>query len=71
MITKALIIADPWIGYRGHWAVFWRVRDPIELPQDQRLLISAVQTIKGGWRKDAPPRGPELVATPSIIEFSL
>lgn len=56
---------------RGHWAVFWHVRDLIELPQDQRLPIAAVQTIKGGWRKDAPPRGPELVATPSNIEFPL
>lgn len=56
---------------QGYWAVFWHVRDLIDLPQSQRLPISAVQTIKGGWRKDAPPRGPELVATPSTIEFPL
>jgi hypothetical protein len=56
---------------QGFWAVFWHVRDLFELPKDQRLPISALQTIKGGWRKDAPPRGPELVATPSTIEFPL
>lgn len=54
---------------RGHWAVFWHVRDLFELPQDQQMPISALQTFKGGWRKDAPPRGPELVAAPSAIEF--
>ena len=56
---------------RGHWAVFWHVRDLRELPPSQRLPISAILTIKGGWRKSAPPRGPELVATPSTIEFPL
>jgi hypothetical protein len=30
---------------------------------------SAIQTAKGGWRKDKPPRGPELVAMPSTINF--
>jgi hypothetical protein len=56
---------------QGYWAVFWHVRDLIALPQGQRMPISAIQTIKGGWRKDAPPRGPELVATPTTIEFPL
>ena len=37
----------------------------------QRLPISAIQTVKGGWRKTAPPRGPELVATPSTLEVPL
>lgn len=41
-----------------------------DVPAGQRLPISAVQTIKGGWRKTAPPRGPELVATPSTLELS-
>lgn len=54
---------------KGHWAVFWHVKDLIELPHSQRLPISAVQTVKGGWRKDKPPRGPELVAMPSTINF--
>ncbi|SFP37201.1 hypothetical protein SAMN05216330_10719 [Bradyrhizobium sp. Ghvi] len=56
---------------RGHWAVFWHVRDLHELPATQRLPISAIQTVKGGWRKSAPPRGPELVATPSTLELLL
>jgi hypothetical protein len=55
----------------GHWAVFWHVRDLIELPAAQRLPISAIQTVKGGWRKNAPPHGPELVAMPSTFEFPL
>lgn len=56
---------------QGHWAVFWHVRDLSELPSSQRLPISAIQTVKGGWRKGAPPRGPELVATPSTLDLSL
>ncbi len=55
---------------RGHWAVFWHVRELRELPQVPRLAISAIQTVKGGWRKSAPPRGPELVAMPATIELS-
>ncbi|WP_316185718.1 hypothetical protein [Bradyrhizobium sp. SZCCHNRI1003] len=56
---------------QGHWAVYWHVRDLHELPVPQRLRISSIQTIKGGWRKSAPPRGPELVATPSTLDLPL
>lgn len=56
---------------QGHWAVFWHVRDLRELPIEQQLPISAIQTVKGGWRTSAPPRGPELVATPSAQELPL
>jgi hypothetical protein len=56
---------------QGHWAVFWHVHDLRELAPSQRLPISALQTVKGGWRKSAPPRGPELVAAPSTIEMKL
>lgn len=51
----------------GHWAVFWHVKDLTELPRDQLRPISDFQTIKGGWRKDKPPRGPELVAIPPFF----
>lgn len=54
---------------QGHWAVFWHVKELFELPKDQQMPISAFQTIKGGWRKNAPPRGPELVAAPSAVDF--
>ena len=53
----------------GSWAAFWHVRDLRELPADKRLPISKVGTIKGGWRKDAPPRGPELVALPESLSY--
>lgn len=56
---------------QGHWAVFWHVCDLHELSVTQRLPISAIQTIRGGWRKTAPPRGPELVAFPSTLELPL
>lgn len=56
---------------QGHWAVFWHVRELRELSPDQRLPISAIQTVKGGWRKSAPPRGPELVAMPSAPDLPL
>ena len=48
----------------GHWAVFWHVAKLSPLPKGQRFPISTLQTVKGGWRKDKPPRGPELVAMP-------
>ncbi len=58
---------------KGHWAVFWHVRDLRRIEQAQQLPISALQTVKGGWRKNAPPRGPELVQLPDALraEFGL
>ena len=54
---------------KGHWAVFWHVKKLAELPKVDRFLISKLQTVRGGWRKNAPPRGPELVAVPPFIDF--
>ncbi|OHC73544.1 MAG: hypothetical protein A3G18_07785 [Rhodospirillales bacterium RIFCSPLOWO2_12_FULL_58_28] len=48
----------------GHWAVFWHVEGLRELPKNLYLPISKIETVKEGWRKNAPPRGPELVAIP-------
>lgn len=49
------------------WAIFWRSEDLNMLPEDRHLPISAVQTKKGYWRKNHPPRGPEIVARPEWI----
>ena len=54
---------------RGHWAVFWQVRNHFQRPAPDRCPISKLQTVKGGWRKNAPPRGPELVAVPDFVAF--
>ena len=54
---------------KGHWAVFWHIRQLVPLAASDRFPISKLQTIKGGWRKNTPPRGPELVAVPTFIEF--
>ena len=54
---------------KGHWAVFWHVRQLSPLLAKARFSISKLQTVKGGWRKNAPPRGPELVAVPSFIDL--
>lgn len=54
---------------KGFWAVFWHVRDLLPLASGDRFPISKLQTIKGGWRKNAPPRGPELVAVPDFLEM--
>jgi hypothetical protein len=51
----------------GHWAVFWHVAHLTELPKDCHMPISDVETVNGGWRKNAPPRGPELVAVPPSL----
>jgi len=48
----------------GHWAVFWHVQKLRDLPNAMHRPIGDIQTIKGGWRKNAPPRGPELVELP-------
>jgi hypothetical protein len=54
---------------QGHWAAFWHVRGLRQLPPEKCLPISKVGTIKGGWRKNAPPRGPELVALPELLSY--
>lgn len=53
----------------GVWAVFWHVRGLTELPAEKRMAISDLETVAGGWRKDAPPRGPQRVAWPANIDF--
>jgi len=52
---------------QGHWAAFWHVEGLRELPKEKCLPIGKIGTIKSGWRKNAPPRGPELVALPEIL----
>ncbi|SDR39022.1 hypothetical protein SAMN05519103_02587 [Rhizobiales bacterium GAS113] len=46
----------------GHWAAFWHVAALRKLPNQKCLTIGKIDTVKGGWRKDYPPGGPELVA---------
>lgn len=53
----------------GHWAIFWHVQGLRELPPDKWLPIGKVPKIKNGWRKIAPPRGPELVAVPETLSY--
>lgn len=53
----------------GHWPVFWHVQGLRELPRDKWLPIGKVPKIKNGWRKTAPPRGPELVALPETLSY--
>jgi hypothetical protein len=52
---------------QGYWAAFWHVRGLRRLTKERCLAIGKVGTIKGGWRKDSPPRGPELVALPEVL----
>lgn len=51
----------------GHWAAFWHVSGLRELPPDKRISIGKIAGFAGGWRKDAPPRGPELVTLPELL----
>lgn len=53
------------------FAVYWHVSELRELPDGQHLQISKIKTLKGKWRKDAPPRRTDLVATPSSLEWPL
>lgn len=50
-------------------AAFWRVAGLRELPKEKWLPIGKIGTIKDGWREDAPPRGPELVALPESLSY--
>jgi hypothetical protein len=52
---------------QGHWAAFWHVEGLRELPKEKHVPIGKIGTIKGGWRKNAPPRGPELVELPELL----
>ncbi|MCL9998306.1 MAG: hypothetical protein NBV68_02900 [Erythrobacter sp.] len=51
----------------GKWASFWLVEDLKQLPKEDALPISAIQTTAGGWRKESPPRGPERVELPASL----
>lgn len=51
----------------GRRAIFWHVQGLRELPPDKWLPVGKVPKIKNGWRKTAPPRGPELVALPKSL----
>lgn len=53
----------------GHWPIFWHVAGLRKLPKEKHLPIGKVPTIKNGWRKQAPPRGPELVALPEALSY--
>ena len=54
---------------RGHWAVFWHVRQLEPLAAGDCLRISELYTLKGARRKPAAPRGPELVDFPASIKL--
>ena len=54
--------------HAGEWAVFWRVEGLRRLPEAQCIPIRDLESYKTGyWRKNAPPRGPEIVARPPWI----
>lgn len=48
----------------GHWAIFWHMAHLKPVETGEQVKIQDIQTISGGWRKNSPPRGPELIATP-------
>ncbi len=54
---------------KGNWAAFWHVGGLRELSQDKHLAIGKIAGLKGGWRKTAPPRGPELVTLPESLSY--
>jgi len=59
----------PTAAVDGQWAIFWHVAGLRELPQSKQLPIRKIQGFKGGWRKNAPPRGPELVTLPELLSY--
>ncbi|HZP09753.1 hypothetical protein [Methyloceanibacter sp.] len=61
--------AYPLADNKGHWATFWHVEGLRELPANKQIPIGKLQGFKGGWRKNAPPRGPELVTLPELLSY--
>jgi hypothetical protein len=53
----------------GYWAAFWHVSGLRELPPAKRKPIGTIGRIVGGLRKNAAPRGPELVALPESLSY--
>lgn len=59
----------PTTAQDGHWAAFWCVSGLRSLPKEKQISIGKIQGFKGGWRKDKPPRGPELVTLPELLSY--
>lgn len=54
--------------HAGAWAVFWRVKQLKQLPEAEWIPIRELDSYKTGyWRKNAAPRGPEIVSRPSWV----
>lgn len=53
----------------GHWSAFWHVSALRKLPADRQIAIGKIGRIAGGLRKNAAPRGPELVALPELLSY--
>jgi hypothetical protein len=53
----------------GFWPAFWHVWELRKLPNEKQFPINKVPTLIGGWRKNAPPRGPELVTLPESLSY--
>jgi hypothetical protein len=52
--------------HANDWGVLWRVNRLHRLPAADSIPIRELDSYKTGyWRKNAPPRGPEIVARPS------
>lgn len=50
------------------WALFWRVRDLIELPESERRELRHLQSYRTGKdREVSAPRGPEIIKRPPWV----
>jgi hypothetical protein len=48
------------------WGVFWRVCKLRQLAAEDHLIIAMLDSYRGSyWRKNSPPRGPEIVGRPA------
>jgi hypothetical protein len=53
----------------GYWEAFWRVACLRELPEDRHTPIENLKKWKGGFRANAAPRRPALVALPETLSM--
>ncbi len=55
-------------NHPGGWGMYWRIKNLERLLEDQRIEIRNIQVYsRKYWRKNAPPRGPEIVKRPPGI----
>lgn len=62
---KSTMVETEAANLPGGWGLYWRVKNLERLPEGRRIAIRDIKSYgRKYWRKDSPPRGPEIVQRP-------